>query len=171
MYTLCFIHNKIMISCFYELLFLIFNVLLFSLVIFKLYTYHNSCLPSDLTKIRTSSKNNTKLRLLSKKLKSSKQFTFSSQIFITRRSEICYDWMFKWKISIEIYCKGSSIKYVRSKTPIFWSSHPSPCTHLYAFTFPLQFYFSCYQELMEPYQIYCICCYESSIRNFEKISK
>ena len=56
-------------SCFYGLLFLILNALLFSFVKLKPYTYHNSCLPSDLTKIKTSSKNNAKLRLLSKKLK------------------------------------------------------------------------------------------------------
>ena len=56
-------------SCFYGLLFLILNALLFSFVKLKPYTYHNSCLPSDLTKIKTSSKYNAKLRLLSKKLK------------------------------------------------------------------------------------------------------
>ena len=34
-----------------------------------------------------------------------------------------------------------------------------------------EFYFSCYPELLEPYEIYCICCYESSITYVEKISK
>ena len=34
-----------------------------------------------------------------------------------------------------------------------------------------EFYFSCYQELLESYQIYCICCYESYIKHIEKISK
>ena len=51
--TLCFISDRI-ISCFSELLFLIFNALLFSFVKFKLYTYRNSCLPSNLTKLKTS---------------------------------------------------------------------------------------------------------------------
>ena len=50
--TLCFFYDKIIISCFYGLLFLIFNALLFSFVKFKLYTYHNCCLTSDLTKIK-----------------------------------------------------------------------------------------------------------------------
>ena len=73
MYTLCFIYKKIIISCFYGLLFLILSALLFSFVNLKLHTYHNSCLPSDLTKLNLynittiGSKNNTKLRLLSKK--------------------------------------------------------------------------------------------------------
>ena len=53
--------------------FLIFNAYQFSFVILKHHTYHNSCLPSDLIKTKTSSKNNTKLRLLSKKLKIGKQ--------------------------------------------------------------------------------------------------
>ena len=87
MYTKCFIYNKIIISCFYGLLFLIFNVLIFTFVKLKLHTYRNSCLPSGLTKIKTSSRHNTKLRLLSKKLKIAKQFTFSSQIFITHWSD------------------------------------------------------------------------------------
>ena len=65
LHTLGFIYNKIKISFFYELLFLILNVLLFSLVKLKLHTYHNSCLPFDFNQ----NKNNTKLRLLSKKLK------------------------------------------------------------------------------------------------------
>ena len=47
--------KKMIISFFYGLLFLIFNALLFSFVKFKRYTYHNSYLPSDLTKIKTSS--------------------------------------------------------------------------------------------------------------------
>ena len=64
--TLCFIYNKIK-SCFYGLLFLIINALLFSFAKLKLPTYHNSYLPSDLAKIKASSKNNTLLRLLSKK--------------------------------------------------------------------------------------------------------
>ena len=56
LWTLCFIHDKIIIiSCFCGLLFLVFNALLFSFVKFKLNTYHNPCLPSDLTKIKTSS--------------------------------------------------------------------------------------------------------------------
>ena len=95
MYTLCFIYNEIIIiiiiiiiSCFHGLLFLIFNTLLFSFVKLKLHTYRNSCRPSDLTKIKTSCKNNTKLRLLSKKLKIARQFTFNSRIFITRLSHI-----------------------------------------------------------------------------------
>ena len=73
MYTLSFIYKKTIISCFYGLLFLILNALLFSFVKLKLNTYHNSCLPSDLTKLDLynitiiGSKNNTKLRLLSKK--------------------------------------------------------------------------------------------------------
>ena len=47
--------KKMIIRFFYGLLFLIFNALLFSFVKFKRYTYHNSYLPSDLTKIKTSS--------------------------------------------------------------------------------------------------------------------
>ena len=66
---LCFIYNKIIISCFHRLLFLFFNAILFSFVKQKFLTYRNSCLPSHLTKIRASSKNNKKLRFLSKKLK------------------------------------------------------------------------------------------------------
>ena len=81
--TLCVIHNKIIISCFYGFLFLIFNALLFSFVKLKFYTHHSSCPPPDLAKIKASSKNTTKLRLLSKKSKIVKQFTFSPQIFIT----------------------------------------------------------------------------------------
>ena len=49
---------------------------------------------------------------------------------------------------------------------------PTSMKDTYIFCTPLnEFYFSCYQELLESYQIYCICCYESSIRHFEKISK
>ena len=55
LWTLCFIYDKMIIGYFYGLLFLIFNALLFSFVKFRLCTYHNSCLPSDLTKIKTSS--------------------------------------------------------------------------------------------------------------------
>ena len=54
LWTLCFICDKI-ISCFYGLLSLVFNALIFSFVKFKRYTYHNSCLASHLTKIKTSS--------------------------------------------------------------------------------------------------------------------
>ena len=55
LWTLCFIYDKMIIGYFYGLLFLIFNALLFSFVKFRLCTYHNSRLPSDLTKIKTSS--------------------------------------------------------------------------------------------------------------------
>ena len=54
LWTLCFICDIIM-SCFYGLLPLIFNALIFSFVKFKRYTYHNFCLASHLTKIKTSS--------------------------------------------------------------------------------------------------------------------
>ena len=54
LWTLCFICD-IIISCFYGLLSLIFNALIFSFVKFKRYTYHNFCLASHLTKIKTSS--------------------------------------------------------------------------------------------------------------------
>ena len=128
-------------------LFLVFNALLFSFVKLKLHTYRNSCIPSYLTKIKASSKNNTKLGLLSKKLKSVKQFTFSFQIFTTRWCIWLYIQV-KNQHRISIYCKGSSIKYVRSKTPIFDPPILSTCTHRYFVTFSLQFHFSCYQELL-----------------------
>ena len=34
-----------------------------------------------------------------------------------------------------------------------------------------EFNFSCYQELLDSYQVCYICCYESSISNFERIYK
>ena len=88
MYTLCFIYNKTIISCFYEAF--IFNFQFSSVLICQIETQllsaiwlkHNSCLSSDLTKLRR------RHRLLSKKLKIAKQFTFGSQIFITCWSDI-----------------------------------------------------------------------------------
>ena len=45
----------IQLSSFYGLSFLILDAFLFSFSKLELHTYHNSCLPSDLTKIKTSS--------------------------------------------------------------------------------------------------------------------
>ena len=149
---------------------MIFNGLLFSFAKLKLHTYHNSCIPSYLTKIKASYKNNTKLGLLSKTLKSVKRFTFSFRIFNTRWCIWLYIQV-KKQHRISIYCKGSSVKYVRSKTPIFWSPNTF---HLYT---PVRCYifvtvsFFLLSGTFESYQICCICCYESSIRNFETIFK
>ena len=132
--TLCVIYNKMIISRFYGLLFLIFNAFLFSFVKLKFYTHHNSCLPPDLAKIKASSKNTTKLRLLSKKSKIVKQFTFSSHIFITCWLDILIWLDFQVKNQHRNLLWRVIHKSTYAAKPLFFWP-PSPCTHLFAFTF------------------------------------